>query len=89
MDFEDNIIKHSVANTYGASGSPLIKRYNTNLVIGIHFGGEKVSENAKLYNMATPFGAIIGDIKKQLSYNKKSNINCTNIIENKIEIKLI
>ena len=52
-------------------------------MIGIHFGGEKVkmSENEKSYNMATPFEVIIEDIKKQLSYNKKSNINTTSISE--------
>ena len=84
MDIKDNIIKHSVATTDGSSGSPLIKRYYTNLVIGIHFGGQKLkmSENEKLYNMATPFDAIIKDIKKQLSCEEKSNINDTSIIEN-------
>ena len=91
IDIEDNIIKHSVATKDGSSGSPLIKRHNTNLVIGIHFGGEKVkmSENEKSYNMATPLDVIIEDIKKQISYNKKSNINTTNIIEYRDKINLI
>ena len=90
MDIDDNIIKHNVATKDGSSGSPLIKRHNTNLVIGIHFGGEKVkmSENEKSYNMATPFDAIIEDIKKQISYNKKSYINTTNIIECRNTINL-
>ena len=79
MNIDNNIIKHSVATKNGSSGSPLIKRYKTNLVIGIHFGGQK----SNMYNIATSFDVIIEDIKKQLSYNKKGNSNTTHIIEYK------
>ena len=67
MEIDNNIIEHSFATTDGSTGSPLIKRHYTNLVIGIHFDGQKVklSENEKLYNMATPFDVIIEDIKKK------------------------
>ena len=83
IDIDNNIIEHSVATKYGSSGSPLIKRHYTNLVIGIHFGGQKSkkSKNKNKYNIATPFDVIIEDIKNQLSNNKKSNSNNTNIIE--------
>ena len=35
-DVENIKIKHSAITEEGSSGSPLIKRYNNNLVIGIH-----------------------------------------------------
>ena len=41
IDIKDNIIKHSVATLGGSSGSPLIKRHDINLVLGIHYGGDK------------------------------------------------
>ena len=41
MDIENIIIKHIAATEVGLSGSSLIKRYNNNLVIGIHFGQKK------------------------------------------------
>ena len=53
-------------------GSPLIKRYNNNLIIGIHFGSQKRAErtdNELLCNLAIPFDAIIKDIIEQLSEN--------------------
>jgi len=40
-NIENIRIKHSASTEEGSSGSPLIKRYNHNLVIGIHFGAEK------------------------------------------------
>ena len=68
MDIDNNIIEHCVDTTNGSSGSPLIKRYFTNLVIGIYFGGQKIKKKIKkFYNIATPFDVIIEDIKNQLS----------------------
>ena len=58
----------------GVSGSPLIKRYNNNLIIGIHYGSEK-SDKGNLYNLATPVDIIKNDIKYQLSKNNKNKIN--------------
>ena len=91
MNIDNNIIKHSVATTYGSSGSPLIKRFNTNLVIGIHLGGQKfkMSDNKNMYNIATCFDVIIEDIKNQLFYNKKNNINNNDIIKYRNKINLI
>ena len=61
IKIEDNIIKHSVSTMNGSSGSPLIKRYNNGLIIGIHFGGEK--KELRKYNLATPFDIIISELK--------------------------
>ena len=90
MNIDNNIIEHSVSTREGSSGSPLIKRYNTNLVIGIHLGGQKCKmfENKNMYNIATPFDIIIEDIKNKLFYNNKNNIN-TNIIKYRNTINLI
>ena len=80
LDIENNIIKHSVFTKEGSSGSALIKRYNNNLIIGIHYGSQKdKNPNKYLYNVATPFGIIIKDIKYQLN-NNKNIINYRNII---------
>ena len=70
LDINNNIIKHSAITEEGSSGSPLIKRYNNNLIIGIHYGSEKdeKSDNRYLYNVATPFDIIIKDIKDRLSH---------------------
>ena len=83
-DINDNIIFHSVATSGGSSGSPLIKRYNINLVLGIHFGGEVAKSN-----YATPFDIIIKDIIDKVSYNKKNIINNNNSIEYINKINLI
>ena len=88
LDIENNKIIHSVNTEEGSSGSPLIKRYNTNLIIGIHYGSKKdpILNNKYLYNVATPFDVIIKDIKYQL-YNNKNIINYINIeYRNKINL---
>ena len=70
----------------GVSGSPLIKRYNNNLIIGIHYGSEKL-DKGNLYNLATPLDIIINDIKYQLSKNNKNKINLIYVKkENYIEL---
>ena len=46
------MICQNVNTESGSSGSPLIKRYNNNLIIGIHYGAEKDEITDKyLYNL--------------------------------------
>ena len=85
-DIEDNIIRHSASTLGGSSGSPLIKRYNLDLILGIHLGGDKVDKTS---NYAIPFDIIIKDIKYQLSNNKINIINNNKIIEYINKINLI
>ena len=81
LSIKNNIIAHSASTNIGSSGSPLIKRYNNNLVIGIHFGSRE-----SLGNLATPFDVIINDIIDKLSKNKT---NIDRIIEYRNTINLI
>ena len=75
VDIQDDMICHNVNTESGSSGSPLIKRYNNNLIIGIHYGAEKDEITDKyLYNLAIPFDIIIKDIKYQLNNNNKINL---------------
>ena len=92
LNIKDDIICHNVNTDSGSSGSPLIKRYNNNLVIGIHYGVQKdeISNDKCLYNLAIPFDIIIKDIKYQLNKNNnKINhieyINKINLIYEKID----
>ena len=62
VDIEDNKIKHSASTNDGSSGSPLIKRYNNNLILGIHFASQKNKKEEIIYNLATPFDVIIQNI---------------------------
>ena len=92
LDIKDNEIKHSAATLIGSSGSPLIKRYNVNLVIGIHYGGDNkkyLKNNEFIYNYATPFDIIIKDIKYKLSTNKINMIKNNIIIEYRKVINII
>ena len=72
LDIKNNILVHSASTDKGSSGSPLMKRYNINLIIGMHLGGNESSDNKNKYNYATSFDAIIKDIKAQIS---NRNIN--------------
>ncbi len=63
LDIESDLIKHSVPTKGGSSGSPLIKRYNNNLIVGIHFGAKKEREKC---NLAIPFDIVIKDIIHRL-----------------------
>ena len=101
LRISDNIIEHSVPTQDGSSGSPLIKRYNMNFIVGIHFGAEKKElekleqneyslNNEFKFNLATPFDVIIEDIIDKLSKNidNSENIeyrNTINLIYNKDE----
>jgi len=89
LNFKDNLICHNVNTDNGSSGSPLIKRYNNNLIIGIHSGAEKDVNDEYIYNLAIPFDIIIKDIKDKLSNYKKNIINTENIIEYRNIINLI
>ena len=88
LDIKDNIIEHNVPTKDGSSGSPLIKRYNNNLIVGIHWGTKKkdIESNDKYEcNLAIPFDVIIKDIINNVSQNNnnKSIQYKINLIYNK------
>ena len=68
-EFKNNIIKHTASTLGGSSGSPLIKRSNIDLILGIHFGAE-----SGYLNLGTPFSIIIKDIKYKLTVHQKINL---------------
>ena len=68
IGFKNDIISHNASTLGGSSGSPLIKRYNINLIIGIHH-----STNKEI-NLATPFDIIIKDLKYKLTENTIINL---------------
>ena len=91
LDIKNDILSHSVSTVKGSSGSPLIKRYNINLIIGMNVGGQDIenSSNKIKYNFAIPFDVIIKDIKDQafnefitinLIYEKSKDIDSNNNI---------
>ena len=84
LDIKDNILIHSVPTEDGSSGSPLIKRYNMNFIIGIHRGGINITISGKKdkYNSATSFDAIIKDLKDQISNKNINEFKNTNIKQN-------
>ena len=69
LNINNNEIKHSVPTDHGSSGSPLIKRNQLNLIIGMHH-----QHDLEHYNYAIPFDIIINDIKNQI-LNKNNNIS--------------
>ena len=89
LDIKKNRIEHNVPTKFGSSGSPLIKRYNNNLIVGIHFGAQtyQLNDNEMDCNLAIPFDAIIKDIIYNLSqYNTqriKYRKDIINLIYNK------
>ena len=86
IDINNNIIKHKIPTQAGLSGSPLIRRYNISVVVGIHHGVKQKEENEKLVktkdklnskfecNLATPFDVIIKDIINKLTLNKNQSV---------------
>jgi len=81
LSFKDNKIIHSASTEIEASGSPIIRRWKDNYIVGLHFGGYK-----KRFNLATFFDSILEDIKRRnISINDKSKIyfNSDNISGNK------
>ena len=56
LDIQNDLIKNYVPTKGGSSGSPLIKRYNNNLIVGLHFGAKIYVDK---YNLPTTFDVII------------------------------
>ena len=90
LDIKNNKIEFILPTKNAPSGSPLIKRYNNHLVIGLHYGSkeketemssqkEEKSNDQYGCDLATPFDVIIQDIIDKLSkndiYNKEFEIN--------------
>ena len=86
IDVENDIIHYSTSSLVVSSGSPVIKRYNMNLTLGIHLGPDKSSGNQYNY-LATSFNIILKDIKDKLSGNFANNVD--KIIEYPKMINLI
>ena len=88
LKINNNIIEHSVSTDSGSSGSLLLKRYNNNLVIGIHYGSHKNTEKSgeSGLNLATPIDVIIKDIIDKLS---KNNVNLNTNFDYRNRINLI
>ena len=80
MNIENNEIHHSAATYYGSSGSPLIKRYNNKLILGMHCGDVKNKDKKVLFNLAIPFDIIINDIKSKININPSKNNAIINLI---------
>ena len=76
-----NINKDKIRHS--SSGSPLIKRYNNNLIIGIHYGVERDINKKIISNLATPFDAIIKDMNDKLYKNKNEcrNMNTFRVLK--------
>ena len=77
LDIKNNEIHHSSATYYGSSGSPLIKRYNNKLILGIHRGDVKDINKKVLFNSAIPFNIIKKDIKSKINNNIFNDNNNT------------
>ena len=73
-EIENDIIEHNIKAFDVSSGSPLIKRFNNNIILGINLGQVKDKKESK--NLATPFDIIIKDIK----YKINSHIQRINLI---------
>ena len=73
----NNDIYHSSVIYYGSSGSPLIKRYDSKLILGIQCSDIKKNNNNILFNLAIPFDVILKDIKRKLIRIKIINSNYT------------
>ena len=80
LNIENNEIHHSAATYYGSSGSPLIKRYNNKLILGMHCGDVKNKDKKVLFNLAIPFDIIINDIKSKININPSKNNTIINLI---------
>ena len=83
LDIVNNEIHHSSATYYASSGSPLIKRYNNKLILGIHRGDVTNINKKVLFNLAIPFNIIIEDINSKINNNIINNNTIINLIYNK------
>jgi len=82
INFKKGFLIHSASTLSGSSGSPLIKRYNLNVIIGIHNGEAEVKISGKetIYNSAISFDAIIKDLKDQISNKNINQFKNTNTL---------
>ena len=67
---KDDKIIHNASTEGGSSGSPIIRRFDDNYVIGIHCGGKK-NNDTYIYNVATNFISVLNHLKNQMN-----EINC-------------
>ena len=65
-DYSNSAIEFNVNTLIISSGSPLIKRYDNNLILGIHYGTKY--KNDESIKVAYPLDIIIEDIKGKLNY---------------------
>jgi hypothetical protein len=69
LNINKNQIYHSASTCNGSSGSPIIKRFNNNIV-GLHFGSQRNDDNNyAYYNFGTPFDSILKNIKDKINNN--------------------
>ena len=64
-------IKYNLGPLSCQSGSPLINKYNNNLIFGINTLKKEKLDNTT-FNLATPFDVILKNIKWQIFYNRKT-----------------
>ena len=69
LDVKKNILCHSASTCDGSSGSPIIRRYKNNFILGIHIGGKIANDEYVYYNNAISFDSIIKHIKNYLFEN--------------------
>ena len=88
LNINKNQIFHSASTCNGSSGSPIIKRFNNNIV-GLHFGSQRNDENNyAYYNFGTSFDSILKNIKLLL-YNNKVITATLKINNDNSEVKII
>ena len=84
LNINNNRIEHNIPTDEGSSGSPLIRRHNIILIVGIHFGAQEIeiekSEQKKdesnvefKCNVAIPFDFIIKNIIDKINKSPKNN----------------
>jgi surface protein len=88
LEVKKNFLFHSASTCKGSSGSPIIRRYKNNFILGIHFGGLKANDEYFYYNHAIPIDTIIKDIKKIL-FESNTIIAKFKIKEDNTEAKII
>ena len=90
LDMNKSQLFHSSSTCKGSSGSPIIRRYKNNFVVGIHFGGKKSEDkNFVYYNYATSFDSILLDIRQILFDNNTITGKIKIEFEGNLEVKII
>ena len=88
LNINKNQIYHSASTCNGSSGSPIIKRFNNNIV-GLHFGSQRNDDNNyAYYNFGSPFDSILKNIKFLL-YNNNVITATFKINNDNSEVKII